>query len=117
MTSPSLILKWSWRDLRAHWAKVLAIALVIAIGTGAYAGLTSNANWRRASYDASYAALLGMYDVRVSLVAGSYANEGELTAAISGIEHAEWIDAVEERLIIPTQVDASTSDRGHPRSR
>ena len=32
---------WSWRDLRTHWIKVGAIAIVIAIGTGGYAGLTS----------------------------------------------------------------------------
>ena len=39
----ALLLRWSWRDLRSHWAKVVAIALVIAIGTGGYAGLTSTA--------------------------------------------------------------------------
>ncbi len=107
MKALSLILRWSWRDLRAHWAKVLSIALVIAIGTGAYAGLTSNANWRRMSYDASYSAL-HMYDVRVGLTTGSYLPEGELMSAVAQIEHAELIDAVEERLIVPTQVDAST---------
>lgn len=107
MKALSLILRWSWRDLRAHWAKVLSIALVIAIGTGAYAGLTSNANWRRMSYDASYSAL-DMYDLRVSLATGSYLQESELASAVAQIPHSEWIGAVEERLIIPTQVDAST---------
>ena len=56
-----LLLRWSWRDLRTHWAKVLAIALVIAIGTGGYAGLTSTAEWRRLSYDLNYDRL-AMYD-------------------------------------------------------
>ena len=28
MKNTALLLRWSWRDLRAHWAKVLAIALV-----------------------------------------------------------------------------------------
>ncbi len=109
MKSLSLILKWSWRDLRAHWVNVVSIALVIAIGTGAYAGLTSNANWRRMSYDASYASL-NMYDVNVGLATGSYLPQGALTAAIEQIDHEEWVAAVSERLIIPTQVDASTTD-------
>lgn len=106
MTSSALILRWSWRDLRAHWAKVLAIALVIAIGTGGYAGLTSNANWRRASYAASYGAL-GMYDLRVDLAAGGYVAEGALADVLGSIDHAAWISAVEERLLVSTQLDAS----------
>ena len=36
-----LWLRWSWRDLRARWLQVLAIAMVIALGTGSYAGLSS----------------------------------------------------------------------------
>ena len=65
---------------------MVSIALVIAIGTGAYAGLTSNANWRRMSYDASYASL-DMYDVKVGLATGSYLPQGALTAAIEQIDH------------------------------
>jgi putative ABC transport system permease protein len=103
MKNTALILRWSWRDLRAHWAKVLAIALVIAIGTGAYAGLSSNANWRRASYDASYE-LLNMYDVHVELPTGALASQGSLEAALDSIDHPDWIAAVEERLVLPTQV-------------
>ena len=45
-------LRWSWRDLRSHWIAVTAIALVLAIGTGVYAGLGSTAEWRRQSNDA-----------------------------------------------------------------
>jgi len=101
--------RWSWRDLRANWGKVIAIALVIAIGTGGYAGLTSNANWRRASYDASFAAL-AMYDIRVKLPTGGFIEEGALASGIGTIEHADWIVDVEERLIIPTQVEATTPD-------
>ena len=109
MKHAQLLLRWSWRDLRAHWAKVIAIALVIAIGTGGYTGLTSNANWRRASYEASYASL-DMYDVRVALATGSATERGSLAAAIGTIEHADWIEAVEERLVVPTQLDADTAD-------
>jgi hypothetical protein len=36
-----LWLRWSLRDLRGRWALVLAIGLVIAIGTGVNAGLGS----------------------------------------------------------------------------
>ena len=36
-----LWLRWSWRYLRARWLQVFAIALVIALGTGSYAGLLS----------------------------------------------------------------------------
>lgn len=106
MKNLSLLFRWSWRDLRANWAKVAAIALVIAIGTGGYAGLTSQANWRRASYEASYEHL-AMHDVRVKLATGSAIEQGMLVAAVGTIEHVDWIKAAEERLIIATQVDAS----------
>lgn len=62
MRTLRLLLHWSWRDLRTHWAKVAAIALVIAIGTGGYAGLTSTTRWRETSYDISYRQL-AMYDL------------------------------------------------------
>ena len=103
-----LILRWSWRDLRKYWVKVIAIALVIGIGTGAYAGLTSTANWRRDSNEASME-LLNMYDVRFELATDSSVPVGQLAAAATGIDHATWIEGTVERLIRPTQVDASTS--------
>ena len=109
MKNTALLLRWSWRDLRAHWAKVLAIALVIAIGTGAYAGLSSNANWRRTSYDASYG-LLAMYDVRVHLATGAYVEDGRLSDVVGSIEHASWVDAADERLVVPTQVRVDGPD-------
>ena len=109
MKNLSLLFHWSWRDLRANWAKVAAIALVIAIGTGGYAGLTSQANWRRTSYDASYKHL-AMYDVRVKLATGSAVEQGILAATAATIEHADSIAATEERLIVATQVDASRGD-------
>jgi putative ABC transport system permease protein len=101
-----LLLRWSWRDLRRHWAKVLAIALVIAIGTGGYAGLTSTAEWRRISYDASYRQL-AMYDLRVDLATGGVVAQGSLRAAVERIPSLDAVTGIEERLIIPTQVDAS----------
>lgn len=109
MEQKALMLRWSWRDLRAHWAKVLAIALVIAIGTGAYAGLSSNANWRRTSYAANYEAL-AMYDARVSLPTGAFEPRGTLESVLASIPHADWVEASEERLVLPTQVDAVGPD-------
>jgi putative ABC transport system permease protein len=58
-------LRWAARDLRKRWAQVFAIALIIAIGTGVYAGLGSTSAWRRESNNASFA-LLHMYDLRVT---------------------------------------------------
>jgi putative ABC transport system permease protein len=103
-----LLLRWSWRDLRKYWVKVVAIALVIGIGTGAYAGLTSTANWRRESNVASMD-LLNMYDLRFELAGESSVAVGDLADAAGRIEHVDWIEATQERLIRPTQVDASTA--------
>ena len=76
----SFWLRWSWRDLRAHWVAVVVIGLVLAIGTGVYAGLGSTATWRRESNDASFAAL-AMHDLRVALSPGTFGAEGELLDA------------------------------------
>lgn len=109
MSTALLWLRWSWRDLRARWLQVAAIALIIAIGSGTYSGLTSVSAWRRTSYDASYDAL-DMYDLRVDLTTGSYADTAALVDAARSIPRARDIDHVEARLQEPTQVDASTPD-------
>jgi len=106
MNSLSLWLRWSWRDLRHHWVRVAVIALIIALGTGAYAGLSSSAAWRLASADHNYE-LLSMYDVRVRLSTGSLVDEGAL---LKELPESDSIITAEERLIVPTQVDASTAD-------
>ncbi len=49
--------RWSWRDLRSRWVPVTALAFIIALGTGAFAGLGGTTDWRIRSNDASYAAL------------------------------------------------------------
>lgn len=109
MARTSLLLRWSWRDLRAHWANVLAIGLVIAIGTGGYAGLTSNANWRRTSYAENFSRL-AMHDVRVHLVEAGAVPQGTLDRLVASIGHASSIEAAEERLVIPTQVGTTGPD-------
>ena len=59
----ALRLRWALRDARARWVQVAGIALMIAIGTGMFAGLSSVTQWRFASNDASLA-LTNMYDIR-----------------------------------------------------
>jgi putative ABC transport system permease protein len=102
------MLWWRWlaRDLRRHVAAVISIALVIAIGIGVYSGLGSTSAWRRLTNDASFAALR-MHDVRVELNPGTFVDAGVLAAAAGGIEHASWISATTERLVVESQVDAS----------
>jgi putative ABC transport system permease protein len=101
-----LRLRWSWRDLRARWLQVAAIALVIGIGSGVYSGLSSTTEWRQASYDASYRELV-MWDLHVGLAEGSAVPVEELLGAVDDLD---VIEAVEARLVLPTQVDASTAD-------
>ena len=102
-------LRWSWRDLRARWVQVAAIALVIALGTGSYAGLSSLTVWRVDAAEQSFE-LTKMYDLRARLPAGSFVEEGTLTAALAELEARGWVEASEERLLVPTQIDASTDD-------
>ena len=78
-----LWLRWSWRDLRGRWASVAAIALIVALGTGTFAGLGSTAEWRRQSNDASFAHLR-MHDLRGGLPDGASVSETTLSGAIDG---------------------------------
>lgn len=87
---------------------VSAIALIISIGTGVYAGLGGTTAWRLASNDASYAAL-GFHDLKATLPEGGYVEVGSLRQAAATIGHAGWITGAEERLVVPTQLDASTA--------
>jgi putative ABC transport system permease protein len=104
-----LWLRWSWRDMRSRWIQVAAIALVIALGTGTYAGLGSVARWRQASADASFE-LLGFHDVEVRLSGGSLVADGALLAVLDEVPDG-LIAGGEERLRADIQVDASTADR------
>lgn len=104
-TSPWFWVRWSLRDLRGHWVAVAAIAVVIAIGTGVYAGLTSTSTWRRLSNDTSFAAG-HLHDLRVSTAPGAFVAEGELQALAASIPSAGDIDAATERLVVDTQLEA-----------
>jgi putative ABC transport system permease protein len=101
-------LRWSWRDLKGRWVHVIAIALVIALGTGSYAGLSSVTRWRRLSTDEGYAALR-MYDLRVALTANTQTPEGSLLNALGMLPDPAVVEEATERLLVPTQVDASLS--------
>src|SRR6516225_4900545 len=103
MSSRVLWLRWSWRDLRARWAQVCALAAVIALGTGSYAALLSTSAWRTQSNDASFA-LLHTHDLRVALAQGSTVRQGSLLALLHGLPHAADITGARERLIVLTQV-------------
>lgn len=101
-------LRWSWRDLRARWLQIGAIAGIIAIGSGVYSGLGSTAAWRTTSYDRSFAAL-HMYDLRVTLATGSTVDAVQLVDTIRSIPAAASLDRVSAQLQVKTQVDASTA--------
>jgi putative ABC transport system permease protein len=107
---PWFTLRWAARDLRRRWVQVLAIALIIGIGTGVYAGLGSTAEWRRQSNDESFAAL-HMYDLRVEAAEGTDAPAGDMAAVLDTLPDPGIVAGAEERFIARTQVDASTADR------
>jgi putative ABC transport system permease protein len=83
---------------------VLAIGLVLAIGTGVYAGLGSMKDWRIASNDASYRALHA-HDLEIALTNGTSAQAGTLGHLVRGIPSAGGVERVEERLLLPMQVE------------
>jgi putative ABC transport system permease protein len=123
--SVRLWIRWSWRDLRQRWRLVTALALVIALGTGVYAGLGGTTAWRIQSNDRSYSSLR-MHDLRVRLPDGGFVAGGTLLAAVAGLDDAASVEAAVERLVAPTVVDASTDAEellvpgevvGMPRSR
>ncbi|HEU4356372.1 MAG TPA: ABC transporter permease, partial [Actinomycetota bacterium] len=103
-------LRWSARELRRRWHQVAVTALVIAIGTGVWAGLGSTGAWRVHSYTTSFQRL-SMHDLRVLLQPGSLASAGSLSDALRSMEHPDWVEGAEERLVVSTQLDASTRGR------
>ena len=102
-----LWMRWSWRDLRHHWVAVIVIAMVMAIGVGVYAGLGSTSTWREMSNDESFAAL-DMHDLQVTLSPGTFIDEGRLLEAVETLDDAVLVTAASERLVVDSQIDAST---------
>lgn len=99
-------LRWSWRDLKSRWLQVVGIALIIALGTGVFAGLGGQKTWRNKSYDLSYGRL-HMYDLQMQLASGSYLNQGDVEVVLQDIS---GVRTVETRLVTATLVDASRVD-------
>ncbi len=102
----ALRLRWALRDVRARWIQVAGIALMLAIGTGLFAGLSSVTQWRIASNDASLE-MTNMYDVRGRLGGDGLLPQGSL-AAIA--ENVDGVEAAAERLIFQTQVEVVGPD-------
>lgn len=108
--SSALWIRWAARDARRHLGQVLSIALLLALGVGMYSAMSSMSAWRIASADASFAAGR-MHDLRLALVQGDSAPEGSLQRALSASGARPDVAAAAERLVVPTQVDASTGGR------
>lgn len=107
-SGPRFWLRWATRDLRGRWPLVLAIGLLLAGGVGLAAGLGSMRDWRVDSNDASFAAL-EVHDLRIEAEEGTFAPAGSLKRAAASIPDAGAIAAASERLIVPTQIDASAA--------
>ena len=103
MESSGLWVRGILRDIKARWVQVLSIAFVIALGTGAYSGLSSTTSWRIKSNDASFA-LTNMHDLKITFSKESFVPENLVKNALSDlIERSSKAD-IEERLHVPTQV-------------
>ena len=100
--------RWIARDLRRRWHLVLAIALVIALGTGTYAALIGTSTWRTQSNDASFE-VLAFHDLRVTLTTGATVKEGRLDGLMRTLPSAAAVTATEERLAVPTLVEVGES--------
>ncbi len=99
-------LRWSLRDLRRRWAVVAAIAAVIALGSGLYAGLGSTTVWRRQSLDATFGKLHAD-DIRLQLVGGQSLPAASLLAAVRSAL-GDRLSAVETRLVVEMPVSVAT---------
>ena len=102
----ALKLRWAFRDAKARWVQVVGIALMIAIGTGLFAGLSSFTHWRIISNEESLQ-LTNMYDVRARLGEDGFLPQGSLSALAEGID---GVEAAEERLISNTQAEVDTAN-------
>lgn len=97
--------------MRRRLPLIVAIGLLLAVGTGMAAGMGSMIEWRVKSNDVSFAAL-DVHDLRVELEQGAFVEEGELARAARRIDDAGAIAATSERLIVPTQIDAGAATGG-----
>ncbi|MFX0125967.1 MAG: ABC transporter permease, partial [Candidatus Hodarchaeota archaeon] len=110
MGNIKLLLQWSFRDLKQRKIQVIAIALIIGLGTGIYTGLSSTTTWRENAFNQSNE-LLNMFDLKMSLFPGSWIQQSELASAIQNLPHKDWINAIEYRISFQTTVNVSTTNQ------
>ncbi|MHA2236921.1 MAG: ABC transporter permease [Candidatus Hodarchaeales archaeon] len=110
MANLRLLLRWSVRDLRDRRFQVLAISIIIGIGTGAYVGLGSNTTWREYAFTESNSSLK-MFDLKMSLPSGSWINKSLLNSIIEDLPHSNWINALEYRITFPTSINATNNNQ------
>lgn len=110
MRTAWLIARWSLRDLRRRWPMIAITALILAVGSGGYAGFSSASTWSTSANSASLA-LLRMHDLRLALGSGVTVAAGTLRSVVESIPSSDAIAALDERLIEPVEVDASTASR------
>lgn len=97
-------LRWSWRGLRRRLTQVAAIAAIIALGSGVYAGLGSTSAWRRLSLDATFAQLHA-HDLEVASPSGLALPAGRLLQSVQTAA-GRAVTAAEARLIVDLPVRA-----------
>ena len=81
----ALRLRWALRDARARWIQFTGIALMIAVGVGMSAALTSITEWRRASIDAGLEST-NMYDIRARVSGDGVVPRGGLLEVVQGLD-------------------------------
>lgn len=99
-------IRWAWRDLKLRWRQVLTIAVIIALGTGIFAGLGGQESWRIESKDLSYS-YLDFHDLRIRMAAGSMVDKD---LAVQSLKEIEGVKSVDPRIIADILVDASNRD-------
>lgn len=97
-------LRWAWRGLRQRLAQVVAIAAIVALGSGIYAGLGSTSVWRTDSLDATFARL-GAHDVDVRSASGLGVPRARLLAAVQA-GAGPGLARAEARLVVDLPVRA-----------
>jgi putative ABC transport system permease protein len=100
-------LRWTWRDLRKRLLQVVAIAAIIALGSGLYAGLGSTSVWRLQSLNATFTGLAA-HDVEISPVTGFFAPQNQLLNAVRSAG-GPGLRTVEVRLVANLPVRAGRS--------
>lgn len=85
----------------------MAIAVVIAIGTGVFAALGSTATWRRVSNDASFERLR-VHDLELRVDGDTTVDSGRLLELLD--EWTSLVTAARETLTVPTQLEIINSE-------